>query len=120
MSDTQDVIVLDNTIQIISNAFDQKINEDNKWFSNMSFGINSANGFMGVTWSPSPSETSTLTPKFAFYIATGSYKSNSLVDMDTISNYAAQIELCDFKNLETTVTLTSTGAWVVTPGAPGK
>lgn len=107
-----------NTIGIKSNAFNQVQNENEQWFSNMSFGIESFNGFMGVTWAPSPSQTSTLTPKFAFYIATGSYTSNSLVDMTTVSNNSAKIELSSFKNLEATVTLTASGAWRVTAGRP--
>lgn len=106
------------TIGLISNAFDQTQNENNQWFSNMSFGIQSANGFMGVTWAPSPSDTSTVTPKFSFYIATGNYTSNSLADITTISNQSAQVTLSDFKNLEATVTLTTKGTWLVTPGKP--
>lgn len=109
-----------NTLGIKSNDFDRVQNENEHWYSNMSFGIQSANGFLGVTWSPSPSDTSTITPKFAFYVATGDYTSNNLADMTTISNTSAQIELTDFKNLEATVTLTSKGKWLVAPGAPSK
>ncbi|AUC76395.1 MULTISPECIES: hypothetical protein [unclassified Olleya] len=107
-----------NTIGIRSNSFDQVQNENKKWFGNMSFGLESSNGFLGVTWTPSPSNTSTITPKFAFYVATGAYSSNSLADIATISNDSAKIELTDFKNLEATVTLTSSGTWLVTPGSP--
>jgi hypothetical protein len=108
------------TIGIKSNDFNQSQNENEKWFSNMSFGLESASGFLGVTWSPSPSVTSTITPKFAFYIATGSFTSNSLVDMTTICNESQTVELSDFLNLEATVTLSATGTWSVTPGAPSE
>ncbi|WP_231737977.1 hypothetical protein [Myroides odoratus] len=107
-----------NTIGIKSNKFNQVQNENEKWYSNMSFGIESANGFMGVTWAPSPNDKSTVTPKFAFYIATGDFTSNSLADIATISNEAAKIELSSFKSLEVTVTLTEKGEWLVEPGAP--
>ncbi len=106
------------TIGAKTNDFDQVHNENNGWFSNMSFGIQSANGFMGLTWSPNPSDTNIITPKFAFYIATGSYSNNSLADITVISNTSARVELTDFQNLEATVTLTSTGTWEVTPGKP--
>ena len=106
------------TLGMETNAFDKVKNENNQWFSNMSFGIQSANGFMGLTWSPDPSNTYTITPKFAFYIATGNYTSNSLADINAISNTSAKVELTDFQNLEATVTLTSTGTWLVSPGKP--
>ncbi len=110
----------DGTIGAKSNNFDKVTNENNKWFSNMNFGIQTANGFIGITWSPSPSNTTTITPKFAFYVSTGNYTSNDLADLTTISNKSAKIELSNFKNLEATVTLTSRGEWLVTPGAPKK
>jgi hypothetical protein len=106
----------DNTIGVLSNDFDKVINENGKWFSNMSFGIQTQNGFLGVTWSPSPSDDHTITPKFSFYIATGSFTSYELADISTISRKSAKVEIKDFKNLEATVTLTSKGEWLVTPG----
>ena len=106
------------TLAIKSNDFNQVQNENNSWFSNMSFGIQTAQGFVGVTWKPGPNQTSTITPKFSFYIATGSYTSNSLADMATISSTSAAVSLSDFQNLKATVTLDSTGKWYVTPGKP--
>lgn len=106
----------ESTIGLLSNAFDKTKNENNKWFSNMSFGIETQNGFLGVTWSPSPDDQHTITPKFSFYISTGSFTSYELADIATISRKAAKVELSNFKNLEATVTLTSTGEWIVTPG----
>lgn len=107
-----------NTIKIKSNNFDRVKNENNGWYSNMSFGIKTANGFIGVTWAPSPNEDSTITPKFAFYIATGNYTSNGLADITTISDTSAKVTLDQFKNLEATVTLNSKGDFIVTPGRP--
>ena len=106
------------TIRVLSNTFDRRKNENNQWYSNMTFGILSSNGFMGVTWSPSPNETSTITPKFGFYISTGSYRSENLADIASISRDAVKVELNDFSQLEATVTLTSTGELIVTPGKP--
>jgi hypothetical protein len=105
-----------NTIGLLSNAFDKMTNENGGWFSNMSFGIETENGFMGVTWSPSPNNQNIITPKFAFYIFTGPYSSNELVDIETISRKAARIELSYFRNSEVTVTLTSRGEWIVQGG----
>lgn len=107
------------TIAIKSNEFDQAKNEAAGWFSNMSFGIQTDQGFLGMTWSPSPQMTRTLTPKLTFYVAVGSYGSNKLADWTDISNNSAQIVVpSSFKYNETTVTYTSTGGWVVTPGKP--
>jgi hypothetical protein len=105
-----------NTIGLLSNSFDKMNNENGGWFSNMSFGIETENGFIGVTWSPSPNNQNTITPKFAFYISTGSYSSSQLADFGTISNQAARIELSDFRNSEVTVTFTSRGQWIVQGG----
>lgn len=106
----------DNTIGLLSNSFDRVRNENGKWYSNASFGIQTQNGFLGVTWSPSPNDQNTITPKFSFYIATGSFTSYELADLATISRGSAKVELSDFKNLEVTVILTATGEWLVQSG----
>lgn len=106
----------DNTIGYLSNGFNKVKNENGKWFSNMSFGIQTQNGFLGVTWSPSPNDQNTITPKFSFYISTGSFTSYELADISTISRQSAKVELKDFINLEATVTLTATGEWLVQGG----
>jgi len=108
-----------NTIAIMSNGFNQATNEANGWFSNMSFGIQTNQGFIGMTWSPSPQQTTTLTPKLKFYVAVGSYGDNTLADWTTVSNSSAEISVPgDFQYNATTVTYTPTGGWTVTPGAP--
>ncbi len=106
----------DGTIGYNSNDFDKVKNENAKWYSSMSFGIQSPNGFLGVTWSPSPSDANTITPKFSFYISTGSFTSFELADIATVSKESAKVELKDFKNLEATVILTSRGTWLVEKG----
>jgi len=110
---------LENTIAIKSNAFDQGKNENNGWFSNMSFGIQTAQGFIGMTWSANPQQTRTLTPKLKFYVAVGSFGSNNLANWTNVSNNSAELLTpSSFKYNKTTVTYTSDGSWIVTPGAP--
>ncbi|TPG39993.1 hypothetical protein [Flavobacterium pectinovorum] len=106
----------DNSIVLLSNSFDKAKNESDNWYSNASFGIQTQNGFLGVTWSPYPNEQCLITPNLSFYIATGSFKSNELADLATISGQSAKVELRDFKNFEVTVTLNSRGQWMVQPG----
>lgn len=106
----------DNSIILLSNTFDKAKNESENWYSNASFGIQTQIGFLGVTWSPYPNEQCLITPKLSFYIATGSFRSNELADLATISRRSAKVELSDFKNFEVTVTLTSSGDWMVQPG----
>lgn len=102
-----------------SNGFDQGSNEAAGWFSSMSFGIQTAQGFVGMTWSPSPAQTRTITPLLQFYVAVGSFGDNSLADWTDVSNSSAQISVPgSFAGNKTTVTYTSRGGWTVTPGAP--
>jgi hypothetical protein len=106
-------------ISIASNGFNQGSNESQGWFSNMSFGVNTAAGFMGMTWSPSPAQTTTLTPTLSFYVAVGSYSANTLAEYTTFSNTAAQLTTPgSFYLNAATVTYTSTGTWTITPGKP--
>ncbi|MGB8690217.1 MAG: hypothetical protein WCD53_23190 [Microcoleus sp.] len=109
-----------NTITIKSNAFDQGKNEAAGWFSNMSFGIQTEQGFIGMTWSPNPQQTRTLTPKLKFYVAVGSYGDNTLASWTTVSNNSSEAISVpsSFQYNEATVTYTSTGGWLVTPGKP--
>ncbi|WP_208729729.1 hypothetical protein [Corallococcus exercitus] len=106
-------------ILIASNKFNQEQNEANSWFSNMSFGIQTSSGYMGMTWSPAPNEKRTLSPKLNFYVTTGSFGSNQLADWTDVNSQAASIGLRNFDSRhEVTVTLTGTGEWTVTPGRP--
>lgn len=108
-------------ISIASNGFNQAGNENQGWFSNMSFGINTAAGFMGMTWSPFPSQTRTLTPILNFYVAVGSFGASTLAAYTTVSNKSAHLTTPNsFLRNEATVTYTPTGTWLVTPGKPPK
>ncbi len=106
-------------ISIQSNPFDQVNNEANGWFSNMSFGIQTNQGYMGMTWSPTPHQTRTLTPTPKFYVAVGSFGENDLARWTDVSVAAAELTAPNsFLQRKATVTYTSTGEWKVTPGAP--
>lgn len=108
-----------NQIAITANNFNQVENEGNGWFSNMSFGIQTSSGYMGMTWSPAPGDTRTLTPKLEFYVTTGSFGANSLADWTDINSKCAKIQLGDFDpQRRATVTLGQDGTWSVVPGAP--
>jgi hypothetical protein len=106
-------------LAIKSNAFNRAVNEAAGWFSNMSYGIQTNQGFIGMSWSPDPSKTRTLTPTLNFYIATGNYGANSLASWTDVSNNSAQLIVpSSFQFNKTTVTYTATGTWTVTPGEP--
>ncbi len=110
-----------NQVAIKSNAFNKVKNEANNWFANQSFGIVTAAGFMGMTWSPKPAQTRTLTPKLAFYVAVGDFGSNSLADWTTISNESEVVQVPnDFEYNECTVTYDASGNWSKTPGKPSR
>ncbi|KZN38692.1 hypothetical protein N480_13640 [Pseudoalteromonas luteoviolacea S2607] len=106
------------TLQIQTNSFDKVENEEQRWFENATFGIEMSNGFIGSTWAPAPNEATTITPQFKFYITTGSFEPGTLTDFSIISKNAAVVNLSDFNSLEVTVTLTSEGTFLVTPGQP--
>lgn len=102
------------------NHFDKTSNENNKWYSSATFGIHTHNGFIGMTWSPDPGTTITIKPKLTFYIATGNFASNTLVDFTSVSTDTAKIDLDSFLHNEATVTWTELGTWKVSPGAPSQ
>jgi hypothetical protein len=108
-----------NKIAIVTNDFDQVENEKNSWFSSQSFGIKTAAGFMGMTWSPSPNMTRTLTPQLSFYIAVGDYGMNKLAKWTDVSNENATVPLEKFSQQnECTVSYSSRGHWQIDPGKP--
>jgi hypothetical protein len=108
-----------NTIALQSNGYNQGANEEIGWFSNMSFGIQSDAGFTGMTWSPNQQSTRTLTPVLKFYVSTGNYGSNTLATWDDISSSSTAITVPDsFQDDCCTVTLASSGSWILSPGHP--
>lgn len=106
-------------IMISSNGFDKVKNDQAGWFENMSFGIQTEAGYMGMTWAPDPKDARTITPKLTFYISTGDFGSNELADWTTVSTDAAEVTSRDFdEQLNATVTLLSDGSFSVNPGKP--
>jgi hypothetical protein len=110
-----------NQIAISSNHFNKVHNENNHWFGSQSLGLMTDAGFIGMTWSPSPGQTRTLTltPKPTFYVAIGNYGSNSLADWTTILKAAHAVHVpTDFKYGECTVTYDESGNFHVSQGKP--
>lgn len=100
------------------NLDDQKINS---WYSSLTFGVESENGFIGFSWAPDPNEQYTIQPKVSFYISVGTYVENELVRMTDVSKQAAHITNENFDvRRECTVVYDSSGKWSITPGAPDK
>jgi hypothetical protein len=110
----------DNTIVMKSNEFDQEKNESESWYAIMSFGIQTAIGFIGMSWAPNPGQTRTLKPKLSFYISVGSYDTNTLADYTTVSNTSCLVSVpVDFSlQGEVTVVYGSNGKWTSYPGPP--
>ncbi len=108
-----------NSIAIVANPFNQITNENNHWFSNQSFGIETASGFIGMSWSPKPNQKRTLIPKLKFYVSTGDFDSNSLADWNDVSNTSIEIDVpSSFLYGDCTVTYDQSGNWSQTPGKP--
>ena len=107
------------TIRVITSQFDQVANNKAKWHQSQSFGIETAQGFMGVTWEPDPDDDTTITPVMSFYIATGKFTRYALADMDTVSHSSAKIPLTAFSNAnEAWVVLDGSGHWHVSDTDP--
>lgn len=108
-----------NQLAMVTNAYDKSAEKLNQWYGNMTYGVKSKNGFIGLTWSPDASTTYEILPKVTFYIATGSFIPNELADINKISTQSAVVTEKDFDgNNECTVTLNKEAKWVVTPGSP--
>ena len=108
-----------NQISIKSNSFEQANNEANGWFASQTFGIQTAQGFIGMSWSPDPNFTRTLTPKLKFFVAVGDYGSNKLASWNTINNDSVELDVpIDFNLRKVTVTLQNNGTWRKEPGEP--
>ncbi|ETI62022.1 hypothetical protein D104_02220 [Marinomonas profundimaris] len=105
-------------VEVEVDPFAQNDEEKYSWYPSLTFGVQSQQGFMGYSWSPEPGETYKIKPKVKFYIATGSWESNQLLDMSSISTDSAEVTENDFDTkLECTVTLEN-GEWTVTKGRP--
>ena len=108
------------TVAMKTNKYPKELNIENGWYENMSFGVKTAQGFMGVTWSPQPNKTYTITPKLTFYITVGNYSSYSLADIDSVSNDCVALDTSqDFSlNNVCTVVYTNDGGWSHFKGRP--
>ncbi|NHZ61488.1 hypothetical protein [Massilia genomosp. 1] len=108
------------SLSIASNHFNAGINAGNNWYESQSFGVESAQGFMGVTWAPNPGDVTTITPTLSFYVATGTFSANALAEMNTISGDCATISTNQFSGSnEAWVMLDSQGYWHVSSTNPG-
>jgi type IV secretory pathway TrbD component len=108
-----------NTIAITSNAFNKVNNEENGWFSNASFGIETYAGFIGMSWSPIPLTTQTLTPNLTFYVTVGSFGGNTLASWNDVTTNSVTISVpSSFSGSDCTVTYNVNGTWTVFPGRP--
>ena len=106
-----------NAIAITCNAFNKVNNEENGWFSNASFGIETAAGFTGMSWSPNPQSTRTLTPNLTFYVAVGYFGNSALASWNDVMDNSAEISVpSSFSGTDCTVTYNADGTWSVSPG----
>lgn len=106
-------------ITIETNQYNEQGNRANEWYESLGFGIDSPNGFMGISWSPAPGKRYALTPEPVFYVSTGSHQAQQLEDIGAIARNAARITLRDFSpRNEVWVTLNARGQWTVTGTNP--
>jgi hypothetical protein len=107
------------TIAIETLPFDKTKEKEARWYSNQSFGIQTEAGFIGMTWSPSPKQVRTITPRLSFYVATGDFGSNQLASWTQVSVGQADVVVPDnFSGKAATVTYLGDGSWSVTSGPP--
>lgn len=108
---------LDDELAITTNIYEKEDEPINSWYGSMTYGVQSSDGFIGITWSPTPATTYQIKPKVTFYVAIGDFSTNTLADINTISSSAAVVTEADFdRNNECTVTRNSDGSWVIEPG----
>lgn len=109
-------------IGITTNEFNKEEWARKSWYTNLTFGIKTAQGFIGTTWSPDPGEELTLEPQLIFYIATGTYEKNQLADMSIVSKTSAKVlvptSFGGSGNNECTVIRTEKGDWDYIKGPP--
>lgn len=106
----------ENTINYASSPFSPDNVIKNDWYPTQSYGMKTAAGFVGLTWDARPNKTVKIEPLVEFYITVAEYSAGTLANLTTVSTDAAKVKLKDFRGGAVTVTYTSTGEWVVTPG----
>ena len=109
-----------NALLLQTLPYDKDEEAQANWYANQSFGIETPQGYIGMTWSPNPGQPLTLTPNLTFYVAIGDYGVNQLASLEQVANNAAVVTApnsFDAGN-EATVTCTQEGRWIVAPGSP--
>ncbi|MBF4333307.1 hypothetical protein EAY29_24095, partial [Vibrio anguillarum] len=108
----------DNEIIYKDNHFDPDDAIANEWYPSQSFGLETASGFVGMSWEARPGKQVSIAPEVKFYISTGDYTANKLADYTTVSDNSAELTLDKFKGGAATVTYTASGDWKITAGRP--
>lgn len=107
------------TLTIQSNYFNKGLEMANQRYGSMTYGVQSDEGFLGITWSPAPGTRYQIEPRVRFYVAIGDFQSNRLADIPVISRSAAEVTESEFDaNGEATVVLSVDGNWQVYAGPP--
>ena len=108
-----------NGLVIKTNVYDKSKEPLDNWYGNLTFGVKTSHGFIGLTWSPDPSTAYITMPNVSFYVTTGKYQTNTLANISAIALNAAHLTASDFDgNLECTVTLNADGTWSKNAGKP--
>ena len=109
-----------NALLLQTLPYDKDEEAQANWYANQSFGIETPQGYIGMTWSPNSGQPLTLIPNLTFYVAIGDYGVNQLASLEQVANNAAVVTApnsFDAGN-EATVTCTQEGRWIVAPGSP--
>lgn len=104
-------------VNFLTNTFAKNTEAEYSWYSNLSFGKETEQGFIGFTWSPEPGSSRSIQPTVKFYINYGSFESNVLAEWTEVSRNAAEVSAFSPKG-EATVTLEANGSWTVTASPP--
>ncbi|EKN3724728.1 TPA: hypothetical protein ACPZRY_002565 [Yersinia enterocolitica] len=116
--DKADGVANKDEINYTDNSFNPDRVIQNSWYPSQTFGIQTENGFVGMTWEARPAKTVAIAPKLTFFVTTGEYSSNQLADYSTVSNSAQIVNLSDFSGFAVTVTYTKDGKWNIKKGRP--
>lgn len=104
-------------LAVVTNEYDKDKEALNNWYGNMTFGIETDNGFIGVSWSPDPGTTYEIEPIIGFYVAIGNYSQNELASIAAVSTKAATLTQDSFDAYyQCTVIYQTDGSWVVKKG----
>lgn len=106
-----------NQLVVATNSYNKVDESINSWYGSMTYGMEYTGNLIGLTWSPEPNFTYQIKPRIAFYVAIGSFESDTLVDINMISRESALVTEYDFnENNECTVIRHENGSWSIRPG----